>query len=134
MMGGIPEEPRWLTLRIVKVIHDRMLEEFGGLSGVRDEGLLESALGRPQNLFHYGEEVSLFQLAASYCYGIVRNHPFIDGNKRTGFVVARVFLRLNGVRFSPAQGEPTRIIRALAAGEIDEAELVRWFEDSSADL
>jgi len=115
----------------VKVIHDRVLEEFGGLSGVRDEGLLESALGRPQNLFHYGEKVSLFQLAASHCYGIVRNHPFIDGNKRTGFVVARVFLRLNGVRFSPAQGEPARIIRALAAGEIDEAELVRWFEDRS---
>ena len=134
MTGGIPEEPRWLTIRAVKVIHDRVLEEFGGLSGVRDEGLLESALGRPQNLFHYGEKVSLFQLAASHCYGIVRNHPFIDGNKRTGFVVARVFLRLNGVRFSPAQGEPARIIRALAAGEIDEAELVRWFEDSSDDL
>ncbi len=131
MTGGVSEEPRWLTIRVVKVIHDRVLEEFGGLSGVRDEGLLESALGRPQNLFHYGKKVSLFQLAASHCSGIVRNHPFIDGNKRTGFVVARVFLRLNGVRFSPAQGEPTRIIRALAAGEIDEAELVRWFEDSS---
>ena len=102
MTGGTPEEPRWLTIRAVKVIHDRVLEEFGGLSGVRDEGLLESALGRPQNLFHYGEKVSLFQLAASHCYGIVRNHPFIDGNKRTGFVVARVFLRLNGVRFSPS--------------------------------
>ncbi len=131
MTGGTPEEPRWLTIRAVKVIHDRVLEEFGGLSGVRDEGLLESALGRPQNLFHYGEKVSLFQLAASHCYGIVRNHPFIDGNKRTGCVVARVFLRLNGVRFSPAQGEPARIIRALAAGEIDEPELVRWFEDRS---
>ena len=95
-------------------------------------GLLESALGRPQNLFHYGEKVSLCQLAASHCYGIVRNHPFIDGNKRTGFVMARVFLQLNGVRFSPAQGEPARIIRALAASEIDEAELVRWFEDHSA--
>ena len=132
MTGGTPEEPRWLTIRAVKVIHDRVLEEFGGLSGVRDEGLLESALARPQNLFHYGEKVSLFQLAASYCYGIVRNHPFIDGNKRTGFVVARVFLRLNGVRFSPAQGEPTRMIRALAAGEIEEAELASWFEDHSA--
>ena len=75
--------------------------------------------------------MSLFQLAASYCYGIVRNHPFIDGNKRTGFVVARVFLQLIGVHFSPAQGEPARIIRALAAGEIDEAELVPWFEDRS---
>ncbi len=132
MTGGTPEEPRWLTIRVVKVIHDRMLAEFGGLSGVRDEGLLESALGRPQNLFHYGEKVSLFQLAASYCYGIVRNHPFIDGNKRTGFVVARVFLQFNGVRFSPAQGEPTRMIRALAAGEIEEAKLVPWFEDNSA--
>ncbi len=131
MTEGTPEEPRWLTIRAVKVIHDRVLEEFGGLSGVRDEGLLESALGRPQNLFHYGEKVSLFQLAASHCYGIVRNHPFIDGNKRTGFVVARVFLQLNGVRFSPAQGEPARIIRALAAGEIDEAELASWFEDNS---
>ena len=131
MTGGTPEEPRWLTIRAVKVIHDRVLEEFGGLSGVRDEGLLESALGRPQNLFHYGEKVSLFQLAASHCYGIVRNHPFLDGNKRTGFVVARVFLRLNGVRFSPAQGEPTRMIRALAAGEIAETELARWFEDNS---
>ena len=70
MTGGTPEEPRWLTIRVVKVIHDRVLEGFGGLSGVRDEGLLESALGRPQNLFHYGEKVSLCQLAASHCYGI----------------------------------------------------------------
>ncbi len=131
MTDGIAEEPRWLTLRMVKAIHDRMLAEFGGLSGVRDEGLLESALARPQHLFHYGGEVSLFQLAGSYCYGIVRNHPFIDGNKRTGFVVARVFLLINGVSFSPAQGEPAHVIKALAAGEIGEGELVRWFEDNS---
>ena len=132
MMAAITEEPRWLTLRMVRAIHDRMLAEFGGLSGVRDEGLLESALARPQHLFHYGEAVTLFQLAASYCYGLVRNHPFIDGNKRTGFVVARVFLLFNGVHFSPPQGEPTRIIRALAAGEIGEGELVRWFEDNAS--
>lgn len=131
MTAGTPAEPRWITTRMAKAIHDRMLAEFGGLSGVRDEGLLESALARPQNLLQYGEEASLFQLAASYCYGIVRNHPFIDGNKRTGFVVARVFLKLKGIEFTPAQGEPTRMIRALAAGEIGEAELARWFEDYS---
>ena len=135
MTGASPAEPRWITTRIARAIHGRMLAEFGGLSGVRDEGLMESALARPQNLFYYGEEVSLFQLAASYCYGIVRNHPFIDGNKRTGFVIARVFLQLNGIAFSPAQGEPTRMIRALAAGEIGETELTRWFEhNSTSDL
>jgi death-on-curing protein len=117
---------------MASAIHDRLLAEFGGLAGTRDEGLLESALARPHNVFHYGEDAGLFQLAASYCHGIVRNHPFIDGNKRTGFVVARVFLLLNGVRFSPAPGEPTQIIRALAAGEIGEAELARWFEANSA--
>ena len=131
MTSSISAEPRWITTRIAKAIHERMLAEFGGLSGTRDAGLLESALARPQNLSHYGEEVGLFQLAASYSYGIVRNHPFIDGNKRTGFVVARVFLLLNGARFSPDQGEPTQMIRALAAGEIAEAELTRWFEDNS---
>ncbi len=131
MTSGISAEPRWITARIARAVHDRMLAEFGGLSGVRDEGLMESALARPQNVFHYGEEVGLFQLAASYCYGVVRNHPFIDGNKRTGFVVARVFLLLNGMSFSPAQGEPTQMIRALAAGEIGEAKLEQWFEDNS---
>ena len=131
MTGGASTEPKWLTDRIVRAVHNRMLAEFGGLSGLRDEGLLESALARPQHRFHYDEAVTLSELAASYCFGIVRNHPFIDGNKRTGFVVARVFLRLNGMVFSPAQGEPTQMIRALAAGEIEEAELARWFEDNS---
>lgn len=124
-------EPKWLAVSVVQAIHNRALVEFGGAAGVRDEGLLESVLARPKRLYHYGAGVTFYHLAASYCLGIVRNQPFIDGNKRTGFIAARVFLLLNGIDFAPAQGEPARVIRALAAGEMTEPELVEWCERNS---
>ena len=106
------------------------LAQFGGSSGIRDEGLLDSALGRPQNLFAYGKPV-LFDLAASYAFGLVKNHPFIDGNKRTGFIVAATFLELNGIRFGATEVDAALRTFALAAGEMTEAAFAAWLESSS---
>src|SRR5450756_3207565 len=96
------KEPVWVFREVVFMLHEQSLAQFGGLAGGRDEGLLDSALGKPLNLFAYGKP-SLFDLAASYGYGIVKNHPFIDGNKRTGFIVAVTFLELNGLRFAASE-------------------------------
>jgi death-on-curing protein len=122
-------EPRWLSVEHVKVIHERQLARFGGPSGIRDAGLLESALTRPVNRWQY-EGGGLAELAAAYAYGLARNHPFVDGNKRAAFVTMTLFLRRNGVRFSPDQGQATAMFRALAAGEVDEAGLTRWIRDN----
>lgn len=124
-------EPRWLSLDEVFVAHERQLAKFGGASGLRDEGALESALGRPLNKWAYGE-TDMVALAAAYAYGIARNHPFVDGNKRVSFIAMVAFLRLNGIRFAPPQAEATAIILGLAAGEISEDGLVRWVRDSLA--
>jgi len=106
-----------------------MLERFGGLEGVRDAGLLESALHRPRHLFAYGKP-SLFDLAAAYAAGIVKNHPFLDGNKRTGFVSAALFLEINGHRFIAPEEEVVERTLALAAGVIGEVEYGAWLEKS----
>ena len=127
-----PEPPKWLSVRLVLVLHDEALAQFGGLSGVRDEGLLESAIQRPRQLYHYGENPSLFGLTASLCLGLVKNHPFVDGNKRTACLSSAVFLFRNGWDFAPRPGGPTNIIRAVAAGEADEVLLSRWFEEFSS--
>ena len=118
---------RWLLKRAVIAIHGEQLSEHGGLVGLRDEGLLESALARPQNLAAYGSP-SVGQLAAAYAYGLARNHPFIDGNKRTAFVTAVTFLLLNEECFEPSEAEATEVMLALAAGQINEKELAVWFE------
>jgi death-on-curing protein len=120
---------RWLALNDIIDIHAEQLALFGGPYGLRDEGLLESALTRPLNRWHYGES-DLAALAAAYAFGIARNHPFIDGNKRTAFAALMVFLRINGVGFSPNPAEATAIMLALAAGEVDEAGLTRWIRDN----
>jgi death-on-curing protein len=119
-------EPVWLDAADAFAIHDRQLAEHGGGSGVRDRGMLESALGRPVNRWAYGEDDPAM-LAAAYAYGIARNHPFVDGNKRTAWVLARLFLLLNGQRlvFDPA--DAIRTVLALAAGELSEEELADWF-------
>jgi death-on-curing protein len=111
-------------------LHERLLAEFGGLGGVRDEGLLDSALARPRQLFTYGKP-DLFDLGAAYAFGLVRNHPFMDGNKRTGFIAAILFLELNGWRFTASEADATLKTMALAAGELGEAGYSGWLKANS---
>ncbi|OAN85571.1 death-on-curing protein [Erythrobacter sp. EhN03] len=119
-------EPEWLSLDIALAVHDRQLAEHGGPTGVRDQGMLESALARPLNQWTYGED-DLCALAAAYAYGIARNHPFTDGNKRTAWVFARLFLMLNGQTLSFTPRMAIEVVLALAAGELGEDELADWF-------
>jgi death-on-curing protein len=119
-------EPNWVSRTIVLLSHNEALARDGGAAGVRDMGLLESALARPQNLYAYDPDADAAALAAAYAFGIVRNHPFVDGNKRTGFLVAVFFLELNGMRFIANEVDATVQTLALAASEIDEAEFAAW--------
>jgi death-on-curing protein len=123
------KEPVWIDASDVYSFQLEMLAAFGGLAGVRDEGLLHSALSRPQNLFVYGNP-TLFELAAEYALGIVKNHPFLDGNKRAGFMAAALFLEANGLRFSAPEEEVVLQTLALAAGEIDQKEYAAWLKAS----
>ena len=118
-------EPVWLTHDAVMAIHEDLIAEYGGLDGIRDAGLLDSGLARPQNGLAYGEP-TLFDLAAAYCAGIVRNHPFIDGNKRIAFAAMAMFLSENGYEFVPDKMDSLETIMRLAAGDIKEDELARW--------
>jgi death-on-curing protein len=122
-------EPVWLTSDLVKAIHDRQLKTFGGPPGLRDEGALESALGRAVNPWAY-EQADLAPIAAAYAFGIARNHPFVDGNKRAALLSLVTFLGLNGFEFVADEAEAVVIIRGLAAGEVDEAGLTRWIRDN----
>lgn len=119
-------EPIWLDATDALAIHDRQLAEHGGGVGVRDMGMLESALGRPVNQWHYGEDDPA-ALAAAYAFGVARNHPFVDGNKRTAWVLARLFLAINGHSITFAPEDAIRTVLALAAGELAEDELADWF-------
>jgi death-on-curing protein len=122
--------PVWVLRETVLALHERLLAEFGGASGVRDRGLLDSALARPEHLRAYGKP-AVFQLAASYAFGIVKDHAFVDGNKRTGFAVAVLFLELNGHRFEAAEADATIQTLALAADAIDEAAYAAWLKANS---
>jgi death on curing protein len=122
-------EPLWLSKEFVLALHERLVAEFGGLGGIGDEGLLESALGKPENLFAYGEDPSFVQLAASYAAGIVKNHPFLDGNKRVGFAAAAVFLETNGFRLIASEVEATAATLALAAGKLSEEDYAKWLAE-----
>ena len=124
------KEPVWVLREVVLMAHEQSLAEFGGAAGIRDEGLLDSALGKPQNLLAYGKP-SLFDLAANYGFGLVKNHPFIDGNKRTGFVVAVIFLQFNGWRLEAGEVDATLRTLALAAGEMTEAAYAAWLKANS---
>jgi len=124
-------EPKWLTVAMVLAIHDEQLAIFGGGTGLRDPGLLESALARPVNRFHYDPDCSLYELAAAYAAGLMKNHPFVDGNKRTGLLALQAFLILNGARFAPDQKDEATTILNFAAGEIGEAELAGWIRANS---
>lgn len=126
------KEPVWVLNEAVRAIHRRQIAEHGGADGVRDAGLLDSALNKPKNLYHYGGEgVSISALAAAYAFGIARNHPFVDGNKRTAFVVFRLFLKLNGITLNASQEEKYSSFLALAAGGLTEEQLARWLADHS---
>ncbi len=114
-------EPLWIEERDTLVLHDRLLALHGGAAGIRDDALLKSALARPQQIYAYADSPDLIDLAAAYTVGIVRNHPFIDGNKRIGFVVGILFLELNGYRFSANEADTAQAVLALAAGTLDEA-------------
>jgi death on curing protein len=124
------KKPAWVLREVVLMLHEQSLAQFGGSAGIRDEGLLDSALSKPQNLFAYGKP-SLFDLAASYAFGLVKNHPFIDGNKRAGFVVAVLFLELNGYKFQAAEVDAALRTLALAAGELSEADFAEWLKTNS---
>jgi death-on-curing protein len=123
-------EPIWIQEEVVSAIHRRQLAEHGGMSGVRDPNLLHSVLARPRNLLAYSEEEpDLAALAASYAFGIARNHPFIDGNKRVALVVCRTFLLLNGRDLLASQEEKVITFLRLAEGSLSEAELADWIRD-----
>ncbi len=122
---------RWIDRRLLVLLHDESLAMHGGASGIRDEGLLESALARAQNLAAYGEP-DVADLAAAYAYGLAKNHPFVDGNKRAAFLSVGLFLGLNGYRLTASQAEATVAVFGLAAGEIDEPTFAAWLRESMA--
>jgi death-on-curing protein len=127
------EEPNWLSFEQVLAMHSRQLRRFGGAPSLRDEGILRSALERPVNKWQYEQadgQLDLAVLAAAYAFGLAKNHAFVDGNKRIAFLAMVVFLRRNGVQFAPDQAQSTKIILALAAGEVSEESLTRWIRDN----
>jgi death-on-curing protein len=121
--------PQWLMYEQVIAIHSRQLRRFGGAAGLRDEGLLRSALERPLNKWHY-EQAQLPELAAAYGFGLAKNHAFMDGNKRIAFMSMLVFVRKSNVRFAPDPAEATAMVMSLAAGEVSEESLARWIRDN----
>ena len=125
-------EPKWLSKEIVLALHAEAVAEFGGSAGLRDEGLLESALERPRNLFFYGDNPTVYDLAAAYCAGIVKNHPFVDGNKRAGDLAIRAFLFRNGVFYEPDEADEVVMIMGLATGDLDQTVLAAWIEQNAA--
>jgi len=125
-------EPVWINKSEALALHNRLLALDGGAEGVRDEGLLESALARPMHIQACSDSPSIVQMSAAYMAGIVRNHPFVDGNKRTGFVVGVLFLELNGYRFGATEEEATQVVLNLAAGKLDDAALAHWLAANSA--
>ena len=124
-------DPVWILPEVVIAVHQMLIAEHGGSPGIRDRGLLESALNRPQQRLSYGNDSSIFDLAASYSYGLAQNHPFVDGNKRVALTTAGVFLELNGFSLDAKEAEASVIFEQLAAGTLTEERLSRWFEDAS---
>jgi death-on-curing protein len=117
---------RWLTTKAVEAVHEELIARYGGVSGLRAAGLLESAVARPRNLAAYGRKTSVGSLAAAYAWGLLRNHPFLDGNKRTALAAMVVFLELNGWELSCSEAEETAMVLRAAAGEITEHGWSEW--------
>jgi death-on-curing protein len=125
------KQPQWVLDEVVLAIHNQQLAEHGGARGIREKGLLISALARPKNLFNYEpHNATLPRLAASYAFGLIHNHPFMDGNKRVALVVSLLFLRLNGMDLSAPMSERYQVFIALAEGRLSEDELFSWFQKS----
>jgi death on curing protein len=122
--------PVWLLREVVLAVHEQLIAQFGGGTGLRDAGLLDSALARPLHLATY-EQPTLPELAASYAFGLVKNHPFIDGNKRIGFVAATLFLELNGLQFQATEADAVIQTLALATGDVSEADYATWLAANS---
>ena len=125
------QEPRWIEERDVLAIHDRLLALHGGATGLRDRGLLESAVARPRQHHAYAGTSDILEIAALYTAGIVRNHPFVDGNKRTGFVIGVLFLELHGFDFKAGEANATQAVMALASGMLDEAAYTAWLRENA---
>lgn len=125
-------KPVWLSLAMVRAAHAESVARYGGAAELRDLGLLESALDRPRNLYAHGDEPSVFELAAGDFAGIVRNHVFLDGNKRAGVLAAVMFLNLNGYTFAPNEAEAYTVVMARAAGEVDEKAPAAWIAENAA--
>jgi death-on-curing protein len=125
------KEPLWIEERDALAIHDRLLALHGGATGVRDRDLLESALARPRQHHSYAKTSDVVEMAALYTGGIVRNHPFIDGNKRTGFVIGVLFLELHGFVFKASEADATQAVMALASGTLDEAAFTAWLRENA---
>lgn len=121
-------EPKWLLPEIVIAVQKVILAEHGGGTGIRDETLFESAIARPKQKYHYGSSSTVYELAAAYSYGLAKNHPFVDGNKRIALTAGLVFLGLNGIGCSAPEAEAAAIFEKLAAGKISEEELSNWFK------
>ncbi len=125
------KEPRWIEERDVVAIHDRLLALHGGGTGLRDRGLLESALARPRQHYAYAKTPDVVEMAALYTAGVVRNHPFVDGNKRTAFVIGVLFLELHGFDFKASEADATQAVMALATGTLDEAGYGAWLRENA---
>ena len=129
-MAAKSKEPVWIETRDVLAIHDRLLAVHGGAVGLRDRGLPESALARPRQHHPYADSPEIAELAALYSAGVVRNHPFVDGNKRTGFLIGVLFLELNGFEFNASEEDATQAVTSLAAGTLDEAGYLAWLRET----
>lgn len=123
--------PRWVTASVVVAIHADQIRAHGGTPGLRDRGLLESALDRPRNRLHYQPDAGLHALAAAYGFALARNHPFVDGNKRVAFQAMFVFLGLNGLRIVASEEAVVSVMLSVASGEMDEEALTSWLEAST---
>lgn len=124
-------EPRWISKQALLLLHEESLSEFGGAWGLRDEGLLESALARTQNTYAYNPAATLAELAACYCVGLAKNHAFVDGNKRVAFLCMGMFLAINGYRLTASTGDVIETMRGVASGSVKEHELAIWIAQNS---
>jgi death-on-curing protein len=124
-------QPAWILPNVVRAIHQELIATHGGLPGIRDESLLESALARPLNLHVYNTNVSLVELAACYSVGLAKNHPFVDGNKRVALTIGATFLELNGLSLIAPEPETVIVFNQVADGSIDEPTLAKWFDEFS---
>lgn len=122
-------EPIWILDDVVQAVHSMLLAEHGGGSGIRDTGLLASALARPMQKYNYSSDITIVELAAAYSFGIAKNHPFVDGNKRTAFTIGTLFLEINDCKLNAKEPNATIVFENLASGILNEDQLALWFKE-----